>query len=86
MQMMRFSNITRAILSTLENAEPYALPEEQLLVEINGVLRPPVGQAEFDEAMTFLGTNRHIATVPSGLDRNLVKWTITETGKAVRRQ
>jgi hypothetical protein len=86
MQMMRSSNINRAILSALENADPYTLPEEQLLIEINGVLRPPVGQAEFDDAMTFLNTNHFIVTVPDRLDANLVKWTITEAGKAVARQ
>ncbi len=84
--MTRLEITNRAILSTLENADPYALPEAQLLIEINGALRPPVGQAEFDEALMFLSSNHFIVTVPNRLDANLVKWTITEAGKSVARQ
>ena len=84
--MTRDQSITRGILAVLERAEPFALPEAQLLIELNGALRPPVGQAEFDERMLFLNTRKHIVTVPDNLDENLVKWTITETGKSVLRQ
>ncbi len=86
MTPMRFSNITRAILSTLEGGNLYPYPEVQLLDEINGVIRPPVGNAAFDEAMLFLNSRKFIVTVPSALDANLVQWTITESGKAALRQ
>jgi len=79
---MRFQNITRAILSTLEGGNCYPYPEEQLLLEINGVLRPPVGTAEFEEAMLFLNTRKFIVTVPHTLDQNLIQWTITELGRS----
>lgn len=83
---MRFSNITRAILSTLEGGNLYPYPEAQLLDEINSVIRPPVGQAEFDEAMLFLNSHKFAVTVPSALDANLIQWTITDSGKAAIRQ
>jgi len=84
--MTRFQTISRAVLDTLENASPYALPEEQLLLEINGAVRPPVEQAAFDEVILSLNSQKAIVKVPDGLDKNLVKWTITEIGKVLRVQ
>ncbi len=83
---MRDTNTRRAILDILERAQPYALPERQLAVELNGVMRPPVSTAEFDEELHFLQRRRYIATIPDPLDDNLVKWAITEAGMAMLRQ
>jgi hypothetical protein len=82
---MRATNIRRAILDILERAQPYALPESQLLVELNGAIRPHAGQAELDEQILFLQSRGYIANVPDPLDDNLVKWAITEAGKAMLR-
>ena len=84
--MTRTLTIRKATLEILERAEPYALPERQLLVELNTALRPPAAQAEFDDALIFLNIRNHIAIVPDNLDETFVKWVITETGKAVIRQ
>jgi hypothetical protein len=84
--MTRALSIRKNILLILERAEPYALPEMQLKLELDGTVRPPAAQAEFDEAITFLATRQHAATVPDPLDPDNVKWTITETGKAMLRQ
>jgi hypothetical protein len=83
---MRSNTIRRAILGILERAQPYALPEEQLSVELNGMVRPPAGKAETDEEILFLQVRSYITTVPDSLDENLVKWAITEAGRATLRQ
>jgi len=82
---MRATNIRKAILDILERAQPYALPEPQLSVELNGAVRPPAGKAELDEELLFLQVRAYIATVPDPLDDNLVKWAITEAGRAMLR-
>jgi hypothetical protein len=82
---MRVATIRRAILDILERAQPYALPESQLSVELNGVVRPPASQAELDEEILFLQTRGYIDTVPDPLDDRLVKWAITEAGLAMLR-
>jgi len=84
--MTRELNIRKNILIILERCEPYALPERQLKIELDGSIRPPSALAEFDEAMTFLNTRKHIATVPDSLDEENVKWTITESGMSLLRQ
>jgi hypothetical protein len=83
---MRATNIRRTILDILERAQPYALPESQLAVELNGAVRPPAGRAELDEEILFLQTRRYIATVPDPLDDHLIKWAITEAGRSMLRQ
>jgi hypothetical protein len=83
---MRRTNIRRAVLDILECASPLAEPEEQLLLELNGRMRPPAGMAECDEEILFLQSRGFIARVPDALDDSLVKWCITEAGKAMLRQ
>jgi hypothetical protein len=83
---MRSTTIRRALLEILERAQPYALPEQQLIVELNGSIRPPAGKAEFDEEILFLQVRGYITTVPDSLDENLVKWAVTEAGRTTLRQ
>lgn len=83
---MRSTTIRRAILEILERAQPYALPEQQLIVELNGFIRPPAGKAEIDEEILFLQVRGYITTVPDSLDENLVKWAVTEAGRTTLRQ
>ena len=82
---MRTTNIRLAILEILERAQPYALPERQLAVELNGTVRPPAGKAECDEAILFLQSRGYITTVPDPIDDQLVTWAITEPGLATLR-
>lgn len=82
---MRSTNIRRALLDILERAQPYALPESQLTVELNGAIRPPAGKAEFDEEILFLHIRGYITTVPDPLDDHSVKWAITESGSTMLR-
>ena len=84
--MTRTHDLNRAILTKLDGANPYTYPEEQLLEELQTLLSPPVGRAEFDEAMLFLQSRKAVATVPDGLDPDLVRWTITSVGKSLLAQ
>ena len=84
--MTRTLSIRKNILQILERAEPYALPENQLRLELDGSIRPTAATAEFDEAMLFINTRGFAKTVPDSLDEENVKWTITESGKALLRQ
>ena len=83
---MRATNIRRAILDILERAQPFALPEGQLTVELNGAVRPPSGAAEMDEELLFLQSRGYVTTIPDPLDERLVKWAITEAGRTMLRQ
>jgi hypothetical protein len=84
--MTRLLSLRKNILMILERCEPYALPERQLKLELDGSIRPPAALAEFEDALSFLNIRKHILTVPDPLDEQNVKWTITETGKAMLRQ
>jgi regulator of protease activity HflC (stomatin/prohibitin superfamily) len=79
----RQQTIRRTILEKLELAEPYALPEDALQTGVNASVRPPLGQAEFDDALTFLQSQRFVRTLPDDLDPDLVKFLITESGKTL---
>jgi hypothetical protein len=81
--MHRQQNIRRAILDKLAGAEPYALPEDTLQTVVNAAIRPPMGQAEFDDALAFLQGQRFVRTMPDDLDPDLVKFLITESGKTL---
>ena len=92
---MRSTNIRKAILTILERAQPYALPEAQLITEINGRIRPRLAtierldgtphSPELDDEILALQQRRAIATVPDPLDENLIKWAITEAGMTLLR-
>lgn len=82
----RSQEIRRTLLEKLEIAEPHALPEPTLQVGLNSKLRPPIGQAEFDDALLFLQTRGFIGNLPDEIDENLSKWFITEAGKTLLRK
>jgi len=84
--MTRERTLREAALEILERAEPYALPEGQLHIELNGRVRPRVGQAEFDDAVTYLATRKYIALLEDSLDPELPQWLITDAGKALLRK
>ena len=86
MDRTRQQTIRRAGLEKLERAEPYALPEDSLQVEVDAGIRPPLAQAEFDDAMLWLQGQRFVASLADDLDPDLVKWLITESGKTLLRK
>jgi hypothetical protein len=82
----RETELRRAALEALDLASPYALPEESLRVAVNSRMRPPAGEEEFGETLQALSTRKAVATVEDSLDEGMVKWTITEVGKAILAQ
>jgi hypothetical protein len=81
--MNREATIRRAVLEILSLANPYALPEAQLRIEVNGLIRPPAKPPEFAEALDFLTSRRAIHTVPEDLSPETMKWAITEIGQVL---
>lgn len=82
--MTRTTSLARAILDRLRLCKPYALPEEQLATEVNGVLRPPARTPEFKAALKQLNVAAapHIALLRDEFDPEARKWIITEAGEA----
>lgn len=81
--------IRREILEKLDRAHPYALPQPTLRTMLNSAIRPPVSDAEFDDAMSFLQAREFVTTRPDELDpenADLMKWLITEIGQNILHQ
>jgi hypothetical protein len=82
--MTRTTTLARAILDRLLICKPYALPEEQLATEVNGVVRPPAKAAEFKAALKSLNVADapRIVLLRDDFDPEARKWIITEAGEA----
>lgn len=79
----RTKEITIAILESLSDSDGYALPEPTLRTMLNVRLRPPVADAEFEDAMHALKQRDAIAAVADEFDETLAKHTIKERGRAL---
>lgn len=77
----RDRTIRDRLLQVLDATSPQALPEAQLLIEVNHALRPEVDKAEFDDAVNFLCVKKFIRSRTSALDDQIVEWFITEEGQ-----
>jgi hypothetical protein len=82
--MTRTTTLNRAILDRLRLCKPYALPEEQLATEVNGVVRPPAKPEEFKAALRKLNVAEapRIVLLRDEFDPEARKWVITEAGEA----
>jgi hypothetical protein len=78
--------LRRFTLELLEAAEPYALTERQLGIELSLRFRPRVTAAELEGTVTFLASRGFVAVMEDTLDPHLAQWLITETGKALLRK
>jgi hypothetical protein len=74
------------LLGKLENVAPYALPEDSLLASLNVHVRPPCGQAEFDEHLVYLKGKGLITEMEGALGDEKPRWLITEAGMAELRR
>jgi len=84
--MNRIKLIQLTILKRLESSQPYALPESQLLTEVNGCVRPKVKAEELSEAIETLGGAECIARLKQMANLFTAEeafWLITETGSTV---
>jgi hypothetical protein len=84
--MSRSTECRLAILGKLENVTPYALPEDSLLLSLNVHVRPPCGQAEFDEHLVYLKSRGLVAEMEGALGDEKPRWLITEAGMAELRR
>ncbi len=84
--MSRTVDCRKHLLKILERAMPYALPEDSLLASLNVAVRPPCGQAEFDEHIVWLKSHGMIAAMEGQMGDDLARWLITESGQAELRR
>jgi len=77
--------VGRAILKVLERAQPYALPEAQLGIELKSVVLRPPGNAKMEKELRLLETRGYIVSIPDPLDARLSKWSMPQAGRTMRR-
>ena len=85
MSPVRKKQVRRAILETLEMAKGYALESGALETHVNDLLRPPVSDDEWKDAINWLGLGEYIRMVPNDFDTTMKQWCITERGKTLLR-
>jgi hypothetical protein len=85
MEAFRKKRAMSALLDALEAADGYPVEDGVLRSYVSDLIKPPLRDAEWagmtDEALK----NDLMAKVPNRLDDELVQYTITERGQAVRR-
>jgi len=75
---------TRQILTVLKQCQPYALPEQTLLNQVNFAIRPPIDDPnDFAELLISLRMRKLIDYILDDFDDSIRKWHITEAGKAL---
>jgi hypothetical protein len=77
----RTEEIRETILELLDCADPHAMREPQLFDKLNRALVPPVGQAEFDDAIAWLNSKDFIHSRDGRLDDSVTHWLITDLGR-----
>lgn len=84
------TSIRHTILTVLATVAPYALPHEQLLREVNQMIRPGLADArELYTHMRWLLDRSLVDFMPDDLDPEngeANRWLITEAGQATLRR
>ena len=83
---MRVHECRQAILRILEEAAPYALPEEQLLIGLNARVRPPLGISDLVVHLGWLWEQRMIQKLDGKYGDKIARWLVTEAGQAELRR
>lgn len=83
---LRRTHLLRTILETLDFARGFAVPEEALRPQVDGLVRPPSSDPEWASAIEQLSSPVHgaIVRIPAELDPELVQWAITERGRVLK--
>jgi hypothetical protein len=79
------ASIRIAILDILSGVQPYALPQPQLLSDVNGRVRPQLSLPDLVRELSWLKARELIAYLPDALapdDADARRWLITEAGLA----
>lgn len=77
----RQAYVRRELLTALDQCGSYLLPESALARQVNYATVPRCDQAEFDEALRFLDSNRLVTGVTPALGGER-KWKLTDAGRA----
>jgi hypothetical protein len=85
MDPFRKKKATTALLEALEMADGYPLADSVVRSYLRDLVKPPMKDAEWKDLIDDALQHELIATVPSKLDDELVQYTITERGQAVKR-
>lgn len=82
---MRKRTLLRTILETLGFADTYAIPADALRSQVDGLMRPPTTDEEWQQCIAQLssGDNPAIVPVADVLDDELVQWARTARGKVI---
>ncbi len=73
------------VLRVLKLAKPYALPAEQLLAEVNRLVRPSITDGELTKLLAWLKAKAMVGYLDDTIDpenANARKWHIREAGEA----
>lgn len=85
MNPMRNKEIARTILETLRHAQGFAVPVASLLPQVDGLIRPPVTEDEWEFALAMLSDKSRgaITQIACDFDPTLEQWAITERGRVL---
>lgn len=86
---MSTASIRQTILRILDEVRPHALPQAQLLAEVNRLVRPAVERVDLSEQLSWLRGEQLVSHLPDPLapdNRNEWRWLITEAGRTALRQ
>lgn len=77
--------LRKTILAELASASPHPLPAQQLLTQVNLLVRPQLEMAQLKDQLSWLNDRFLIGYIADELDPedgNLRRWFIKETGFA----
>ena len=78
-------SIRLTVLRVLDTNRPYAVPQEQLLAEVNRLVRPALSLGDLVKHLSWLKASEHIAFQSDPMDpknADARRWSIREAGIA----
>lgn len=75
--------IRRAILRVLKEAQPFALPQVQLLEEVNRLVRPAISESDLQADLSWLKDREAVGFMTDPFDDKARKWHVREAGLAM---
>ena len=81
--------LRQTILRVLAQNKPYAVPAEQLLAEVNRLVRPAITEEDLRTHLSWLLDHDLVAFMPDELDTDNVsarRWLIKEAGEVALRK
>jgi hypothetical protein len=85
MEVFRKKRAMHALLEALDAADGYPVEDGVLRSYVSDLVKPPLKDSEWNGMTGDALKNDLIAKVPNKLDGDLIQYTITERGQAVKR-